>query len=208
MQLLHQVGLVTARVMSAMDLPETTTQVISHTLDPATYFGNSSSGGTSAGPATTGWPATLAAWHQQLQWWCSAVGAGLRGFAEGFWLRWGAECVMLLLLAAALVGANAVSLLLLLLVVLGMAMVAAQPGLQQARSAVDSSGRGPSGGLDGQSSNGVSRASSSAGGSVWRSGGVSWWWWHLVLGVLAVALVGFVGVSAAVGWPAWSSRQD
>jgi hypothetical protein len=178
-----------------MDLPETTTQVISHTLDPATYFGsNSSSSGTSGGPAATGWPATLAAWHLQLQWWLGAVGAGLRGFAEGFWLRWGAECVMLLLLAAALVGANAVSLLLLLLVVLGMGMVAAQPGLQQARAAPDSSGLAPSVGVDGQSSNGVSRPSSSAGGSMRRSGGVSWWWWHLVLGVLAVALVSLAAV--------------
>ena len=175
MQVLHQVGLVTARVLTAMDLPEGTTQAISYTLDPDTYFG-------SAGPAT-GWPARLAAWQQELQWGVEAVSAGLRGFAEQFWQSWGAECVMLLLLAAALVGANAVSLLLLLLVVLGMSVAAAPTSSSSANSADERSRHGNS------STHWFSRGDSGAGSGVRHTRGVSWWWWHLVLGVLVLVLV-------------------
>jgi hypothetical protein len=181
LQLLHHVGLMTARVLTAMDLPEGTTQAISYTLSPETYFGSSST----AGP-TAGWPPRLAAWQQQLQWVVGAVGSGFRGFVEGFWVRWGAECVMLLLLAAALVGCNAVSLLLLLLVVLGMA-VAAPPSVDSAGGA--SRGVAASGG---GSSNGVDRGAGSgryAGDRSGRRTCINWWWWHLVLGVLVIVLV-------------------
>jgi hypothetical protein len=161
-----------------MDLPEGTTQAISYTLDPETYFGSS-------GPAT-GWPARLASWQHQLQWVAEVVGAGLRAFAETFWLSWGAECVMLLLLAAALVGANAVSLLFLVLVILGMA---AGP----AGAAASSNTTGMPGVSEGASrhgsSGGLSRGNSGTGSEVKRVQAVRWWWWHLVLGVLVIVLV-------------------
>lgn len=168
----------TVRVLAAMDLPEGTTQAISYTLDPETYFGSS-------GPAT-GWPARLASWQHQLQWVAEVIGAGLRAFAETFWLSWGAECVMLLLLAAALVGANAVSLLFLVLVIIGMAAGPADaaasrnttgmPGVTEAASRHGSSG-------------GLIRGNSGTGSEVKRVQAVRWWWWHLVLGVLVIVLV-------------------
>lgn len=181
LQLLHQAGLITARVLAAMDLPESTAQAISYTLNPETYFGSSSTSG-----LASGWPARLAAWYQQLCWWLQAISAGIRGFVEGFWLRWGTECVMLLLLAAALVGANAVSLLFLVLVVLGMVVTGSQPS----RSSSSTAGRilPPGGSVPSRQASSDGRGDSRD-GAVQSTGSVSWWWWHLVLGVLVVVLV-------------------
>jgi hypothetical protein len=181
-----------------MDLPEGTTQAISYTLSPETYFGSSST----VGPAS-GWPVRLAAWQQQLQRVVGAIGSGFRSFVEGFWVRWGAECVMLLLLAAALIGCNAVSLLLLLLVVLGMA-VAAPPSSDTAGGA----GRGVAASRE-ASSNGVDRVAGrpgSAGGRRGRSTCINWWWWHVVLGVLVAVLVSALDSTAPGRMPvAYSS---
>lgn len=181
-QLLHQVGLVTARVLNAMDLPEGTAQAIAYTFDPETYFGSSSN----SSPATphARWRARLSGWHAQLRWCCGVVATGLRQFVEGFWERWGGECTMLLLLTAALVGANAVSLLFLLLVVLGMATAAVpQHGREQQRGVAGTAG----------SSTSNQRGNSSSAESSLRSAPVSWWWWHLLLAVLVVVLVSMDG---------------
>lgn len=172
-----------------MDLPEGTAQAITYTLSPEAYGGGSSG----SGPAT-GWGARLAAWQQQLQWANRVAGSSVRSFAESFWQQWGAECTMLLLLAAALLASNAVSLLLLVLVALGMAGNAAQP----------SSHNGPraSAAASIQGSRRFSTGNSSTGtGAEGRRlhPAVSWWWWHLVLGVLVVVLVSRVLVlNAAV----------
>lgn len=176
-----------------MDLPKGTTQAISYTLDPETYFGSSSSPGLAAG-----WPVRLAAWQQQVQWWLGAVGAGLRGLAEGFWLRWGAECTMLLLLTAALVGANAVSLLLLLLVVLGM-VLAAGPASSNGSAAQALSGGVPV--PSRQRSNSGSNTGATTDSARVGSDGLrhQWWWWHLVLSVLVVTLVSCAGQASCAG---------
>lgn len=194
LQALHQLGLITSRALAAMDLPEGTAQAIGYTFNPETYFGSST-----AGPAT-GWPARLATWQKQLRWGAEVAVAGIRSFAEDFWERWGAECVMLLLLTAAFVGVNAVSLLFLLLVVLGMAAAASQAGGSSRGSPV-TSGSG-SGARRRGSGDRLSRGNSStarSAGSSRRHSPVSWWWWHLVLGVLVVVLVSGLRLSDSQG---------
>jgi len=182
LQALHQLGLITSRALAAMDLPEGTAQAIGYTFNPETYFGSSTT-------VATGWPARLATWQKQLQSGAEVAVAGIRGFAEDFWERWGAECVMLLLLTAAFVGVNAVSLLFLLLVVLGMAVAASQAGGGSRGNPVTSgSGSGGRRGSGDRLSRGNSSTARSAGSSR-RHSPVSWWWWHLVLGVLVVVLV-------------------
>jgi hypothetical protein len=95
---------------------------------------------------------------------------------------------MLLLLTAALVGANAVSLLLLLLVVLGMVLAAAPGG------STGSAAQAPAAGVPVRSrQRGESGSNSGAIADSARVGSTGlphqWWWWHLVLAVLAVTLV-------------------
>lgn len=164
-----------------MDLPEAAVQIISLTLSPEPAAAVlQRRGSRSAGLQQQLGPAAAGAWRHRLLWLAAVLSHSTRLFVEEFWLQWGAECVMLLLLVAACVSANALSLAYLLLVGMGMAMTgaaAARPAAVQSADAACAPGsqRGSR-----SSSSGRRQRSAAAGGG---------WWWRLVLAVLVLVLV-------------------
>jgi hypothetical protein len=145
-------------------------------------------------------------------WWLKVVSLGVQEFVSDFWQVWGGECVMLLLLVAAFISANACSLLYLSLVGLGMVSACAGSSAPAAAPAAAAGGLESFSRLAGSSSSHQEAVQS---GRRTRHGGPgrrdssskSTWWWHMVVALLVLVLVRLVDGADMLSRCSWQYKN-